>query len=123
MILGIGIDQIEVQRMGAKLENKALKEKIFSAKEILYCEGQGVAAQHFAARFCGKEAFLKALGTGWRGGFEFFDVEILPDDSGQPIVHLSGEIEAYFRSLNAGQIHISLSHLKDIASAIVIIEK
>jgi holo-[acyl-carrier protein] synthase len=123
MIFGIGIDQIEVDRIEQRLQNQNLKVKIFSSQEIKYCESRGIPAQHYAARFCAKEAFLKALGTGWRGDFEFNQIEILPDENGQPRVHLHGHVKSYFQSLSAVSVHVSLSHLKAVASAVVIIEK
>ena len=123
MILGIGIDQIEVERMAQKLTKQDLLAKLFTSQEIVYCAGKAIPAQHFAARFCAKEAFLKALGTGWQGGFEFYEIEICHDNHGRPCMELHGGVSTYVRDLNISSIHVSLSHLKEIASAIVIIEK
>ena len=67
MIFGIGTDLIEVARIAEKMEKKAgFKELVFSADEIIYCEARTFKYEHYAARFAAKEAFLKALGTGWR---------------------------------------------------------
>ncbi|HPR18015.1 MAG TPA: holo-ACP synthase, partial [Candidatus Cloacimonadota bacterium] len=68
MIFGIGIDQIEVERIKKQLENDRFRETIFSADEIDYCNSRSNFAESYAARFAAKEAFFKALGTGWRAG-------------------------------------------------------
>ena len=122
MIIGVGIDQLEVARMARKLQNADLKHKLFSRTEQAYCDKQGHPAQHYAARFCAKEAFLKALGTGWRGDFEFYEIEIHPDPSGRPTIELSGGVQRYAEGIGATRIHVSMSHLSEIASAIVILE-
>lgn len=123
MIQGIGIDQIEVERVFQRISNDAFKKKVFTQKEINYCESQGIPAQHYAARFAAKEAFFKALGTGWSGQLEFFEVEILNDQSGKPYIFLHGEAKGIAQEQQVNHIHISLSHLKSVAAAVVILEK
>ena len=78
MIVSIGIDIIEVARIReALLRTERFRERVFTEAERAYCDGRGaVAAQHYAARFAAKEATLKALQTGWRGGISWQDVEI-----------------------------------------------
>ncbi|MFN2514209.1 MAG: holo-ACP synthase, partial [Pyrinomonadaceae bacterium] len=84
MIVSIGIDIIEVRRVREVLErNPRFTERVFTEAERSYCDSRGVvAAQHYAARFAAKEAALKALQTGWRGGITWHDVEIAAHDSG-----------------------------------------
>ena len=124
MIFGIGIDNIEIARIKKQIDNsRKFKEKIFTAKEIKYCESKKNYAESFAVRFAAKEAFLKAIGTGWSDGLQFIDIEILNDGKGKPEIYLQGKTKQIIQENNLENIHISMSHLKEIASAIVIIEK
>jgi holo-[acyl-carrier protein] synthase len=121
MILGIGTDIIEVERVKSAISKIAFKEKIFSIREIEYCEAnKGV--ESFAARFAAKEAFFKALGTGWRDGMGITEVEILNDELGKPSIHLSGKALEVFLEKGATHVHVSLSHIKEKAVAFVVIE-
>ena len=94
MIIGIGTDIIEVNRIAKSIENLSFKQKVFSTQEINYCETKVNKAEHYAARFAAKEAFFKALGTGWRGGMAFNEVEIINDGLGKPTINLSGDTAA-----------------------------
>ncbi|MEA2095771.1 MAG: holo-ACP synthase [Candidatus Cloacimonadota bacterium] len=124
MILGIGIDNIEVERIKKQIDgSNRFKEKIFTAKEIEYCESKRNYAESFAARFAAKEAFLKALGTGWSEGLQFKDIEILNDEKGRPKVYLRGKAKQIILDNELSNIQVSLSHLKEVASAIIILEK
>ncbi|MBP7870250.1 MAG: holo-ACP synthase, partial [Candidatus Saccharicenans sp.] len=77
MIFGVGVDIIEVDRIEDKLSRTpGLKDKLYTPVEIGYCESKKFPAQHYAARFAAKEAFLKALGTGWSRGVKFSEIEI-----------------------------------------------
>lgn len=123
MILGIGADLIEVERVAEKMEKKAgFKELVFSAHEIAYCEGMTFKYEHYAARFAAKEAFLKAIGTGWRSGTAFNEIELFNDADGKPEIRFLGHTAETVAKLNAGKIFVSLSHLKTMACAMVIIE-
>jgi holo-[acyl-carrier protein] synthase len=123
MVLGIGIDMIEVERINAKIsKEQGFRELVFSKKEIEYCETKTHKFEHYAARFAAKEAFLKAVGTGWINGSSFFEIEILNDDNGKPELILLGETANTFQHLEIKKISVSISHLKSIASAVVVIE-
>lgn len=122
MIIGVGIDMIEVARMADRLKNIDLMKKLFTTDEQIYCNGRGRPMEHYAARFAAKEAFFKALGTGWSGELEFNEVEILPDSQGKPIITCKGVTANYLKSIGQPSLHLSMSHLKDIASAVVILE-
>ncbi len=122
MITGIGTDIVEVARIKQAIEKIALKHKVFSPREIAYCE-QDKTAQSYAARGAAKEAFFKALGTGWRGEMNINEVEILNDELGKPFIELSGETRKIFNQQGGTTIHVSLSHIKDYAIAYVVIEK
>lgn len=124
MIAGLGTDMIEVERVAEKInKGQGFRELIFSAGEIAYCESKGNKFQHYAARFAAKEAFYKALGTGWETGTFFNEIEVVHDDKGKPELILSGQTQKTLATWGINKILVSLSHLKDIASAVVIIEK
>jgi len=123
MIFGIGIDNIEVERVKKQLEKNDFKEKIFSEKEIEYCAAKKNYAENYAARFAAKEAFFKAIGTGWRGGISFKEIEIINDKLGKPTICLHGKAKQFALENKLDKIHVSLTHLKSFAGAIVIIEK
>ncbi len=114
---------IEVERINAKIsKEQGFRELVFSKKEIEYCETKTHKFEHYAARFAAKEAFLKAVGTGWINGSSFFEIEILNDDNGKPELILLGETANTFQHLEIKKISVSISHLKSIASAVVVIE-
>jgi holo-[acyl-carrier protein] synthase len=124
LIFGTGIDIIEVNRIHTVMERDiGFKEKIFTKEEITYCEPKKNKHQHYAARFSAKEAFLKAIGTGWRFGIRFADIEVYHDEFGKPLIRLYGKAEELARENGISTIHVSLSHLKEMATAIVILEK
>ena len=125
MIVAIGIDIIEVARIREVLvRTPRFRERVFTAAERAYCDGRGaVAAQHYAARFAAKEAALKALQTGWRGGISWQDVEVASRDSGAPYLVLHGPVLELFRNSGAAAAHLSLSHTTEHAIAQVILEK
>jgi holo-[acyl-carrier protein] synthase len=124
MIAGIGTDMIEVERIAAKISKESgFRELVFSKNEIAYCESKTNKYQHYAARFAAKEAFLKALGTGWANGTAFNEIEIRHTDSGKPTLELLGNTKQWALSLEITAIWVSLSHLKSMASAVVIVEK
>jgi holo-[acyl-carrier protein] synthase len=124
MILGVGIDMIEVDRVAEKVRKKnGFKEKIFSSAEIVFCETKPNSAQNYAARFAAKEAFLKATGQGLNLGFELHHIEVVNDLYGKPEIKLSGNFKDLARENHWNTIHLSLSHVQAMACAVVIIEK
>lgn len=123
MIIGTGIDIIEIERIAARVgRDTGFRELVFSKDEINYCDSKTFPFQHYAARFAAKEAFLKAIGRGWDSGLSLFEIEIVNEPNGKPGLRLSGQTEKELESLGIHLIHLSLSHLKDIATAIVILE-
>ncbi|MEP6684312.1 MAG: holo-ACP synthase [Parafilimonas sp.] len=124
MIEGAGIDIIEVERIKQNIEKDAgFKELIFSVNEINYCESKANKFEHYAARFAAKEAFFKALGTGWKEGTNFNEIEIVNNLEGKPELILSGTTKQTLSALGFLKILVSLSHLKTLATAVVIIEE
>ena len=123
IIKGLGTDIVEVNRIAEKiLQDAGFKEMIFSKNEIYYCEKQTFQYEHYAARFAAKEAFFKALGTGWATGTHFNEIEIIHDANGKPFFQLTGETKITLSPLNVENISVSLSHTKSMAIATVIIE-
>jgi holo-[acyl-carrier protein] synthase len=124
MIEGVGIDIVEVDRM-ADIINRdgGFKTLVFSPAEITYCDSKKNRFEHYAARFAAKEAFFKALGTGWADGTSFNEIEVEHSETGRPLINLLGETQKKLASLNIIKILVSLSHVKSMATAIVIIER
>jgi holo-[acyl-carrier protein] synthase len=125
MIVAIGIDIIEVARIREVLgRTPRFRERVFTPAERAYCDSRGaVAAQHYAARFAAKEAALKALQTGWRGGISWQDVEVASHESGAPYLILHGLVKDLFNSSGATTAHLSLSHTTEHAIAQVVLER
>ncbi len=125
MIVSIGIDIVEVYRIRETISRTPrFVERVYTENERAYCEAKGAAAaQSFAARFAAKEAFLKALKTGWRGKITWHDIEINSDTDGVPSLKIKGEARSILENLGANQIHLSLSHTTEHAVAQVILEK
>ena len=124
MIFGAGTDIIEVQRVEEKLvRTESLKTKLFTPTEIAYCESKHRPAMHFAARFAAKEAFLKAMGTGWSGGHKFSEIEIVNDALGKPELSIHGQVRAFCEAHDVAGMEVSLTHLRDLAQAVVVLEK
>ena len=124
MIVGTGIDIVDIQRMGRLMErwgNKFLN-RVFTEPEQLYCSGRAVPAMHFAAAFAAKEACLKALGTGMSGGIHWQDIEVGHNRQGKPDVTLRGKGGEMAIRRGIGSLHVSLSHTDQLAIAVVVAE-
>jgi holo-[acyl-carrier protein] synthase len=104
-------------------KESGFRELVFSKTEIAYCEAKTNKFEHYAARFAAKEAFFKALGTGWLENTLFNEVEITNTDNGKPELVLLGSTLETINEMGIKKILVSLSHIKTIASAIVIVEK
>jgi holo-[acyl-carrier protein] synthase len=125
VIISIGIDIIEVARIReVLLRTPRFADRVYTTAERAYCDSRGVvAAQHYAVRFAAKEAALKALQTGWRGGISWQDVEISARESGAPYLIFRGEVLAVFEKFRATATHLSMSHTTEHAIAQVILER
>jgi holo-[acyl-carrier protein] synthase len=124
MIFGHGVDIAEIQRIQKAIEKSEIfKKKVFTEVEINYCESLKVKHPSYAARFAVKEAFLKALGTGWACGIAWTDIETFNDENGRPEVRLYGKAKEMFESNGLEKVHVSISHTKEIAIASVILVK
>lgn len=122
MIIGIGCDLAEVNRIQKALGQAGFAARVFTQREQDYCNSRGVqSAQSYAARFAAKEAFLKAIGTGLRGG-RLTEIEVINDDMGRPQFALHGYFKDFAVGLGAERLHLTLSHTKELAMAQVILE-
>ncbi len=124
MIVGTGIDVVEVPRVAAALERfgRRFVERIFTEEEIRYCDSKANPAERYAARFAAKEAAMKAIGTGWNHGVRWRDVEVRRMRGGRPTLVLSGKAAEFAQQLGAVRSQISITHTAAEAIAHVILE-
>jgi holo-[acyl-carrier protein] synthase len=119
-ILGHGIDIVETRRIGKMLleHGQRFLDRCYTPSEQAYC-AQNVKhyVERLAGRFAAKEAVLKVLGTGWRGGIAWTDIDITSEPSGQPRVRLSGECLRIAQGLGISRWHVSISHIETHATA------
>lgn len=125
MIVSIGIDIVEVYRIRETLaRTPRFAERVFTEAERQYCEGRGVAAPaSYAARFAAKEAFLKAIQTGWRGKITWHDIEVVTNEDGAPSLNVTGEARRILDERGADRVHVSISHTSEHAIAHVVLER
>jgi holo-[acyl-carrier protein] synthase len=118
---GVGTDIIEVDRIRKAIQRqgKAFLDRVFTAHEQAYCEGFQEPERHYAGRFAAKEALAKALGCGIGASLSWLDVEVLAEDSGKPILSFSEKAEKSFPKRRS---HLSISHCKSYATAVVLLE-
>lgn len=120
-----GVDIVEVDRIRRSLENggEAFKKRIFTEREIEYCENKkSTKYESYAARFAAKEAVSKAFGTGIGKYVSWKDIEVLNDEKGKPYIVLSDEAKKLFHDINGRDMSISISHCKDYAIAYAVFE-
>lgn len=120
-VYAIGVDFAEVERIEALIEQHGERflQRVFTEHEIQYCRKKSIRGQCFAARFAAKEAVLKAAGTGVNQGLHWRDIEVQNDPLGKPFVKLGGHAAAW---LQGKRIHLSLSHVEQMAIAMVVVE-
>jgi holo-[acyl-carrier protein] synthase len=123
MVLGLGIDIIEIVRVKKSIEKYGDKflSKVFTEGEINYCDKKFNKYQHYAARFAAKEAVYKALASGWKEGLRWKDIEIQNDSSGMPSVNTQGKLHSFLSKDT--QLRISISHSETYVTAVAIIFK
>lgn len=125
MIVGLGIDLVELDRIGRSHERFGLRfaQKILHPGELAELPDGAAAVPFLAARFAAREAAVKALGTGFRGGIGFQAFCVRKNALGQPGLEFYGEAKAALEKLGAARVHLSLTHGRDTAAAVVILEK
>jgi holo-[acyl-carrier protein] synthase len=119
-ILGHGIDIVETARIRKVLEEhrERFLDRCFTPREQAYCARNPKRyVEHLAGRFAAKEAVLKVLGTGWRHGIAWTDIDVVSQPSGQPVIELSGECLRIARGLGISRWHVSISHIETHATA------
>jgi holo-[acyl-carrier protein] synthase len=118
-IVGIGTDIVECLRVGRMIEEhgELFLTRVYTEREVRYCQSRKRATEHFAARWAAKEAILKALGTGWRRGLGWTDMEVRTDASGRPQVLLCGVAKDVAQGQRISDILISMSHCRAYATA------
>jgi holo-[acyl-carrier protein] synthase len=123
MILGIGTDLFDVDRMRRNLQRDAdFAASVFTAAEIEYCGAKRDPAPHYAARFAAKEALVKALADARGEGSFWLDAAVRRRDDGQPVFDLSGRLADLAAGLGVTRLHLSLTHTATLAAAVVVLE-
>lgn len=124
MIVGVGIDIVEVRRVEFLLKKwgKRFLARIFLPQEVAYCQRKKYAAEHFAARIAVKEAVLKAFGEGWTERIDWKDILVKRTRKGQPEIELLGKGEKLRKKLKVGKVLVSISHAREysVAQAILV---
>ena len=121
-IFGIGTDIIECLRIAQMIERhgELFINRVYTEHEIQYCRARKAATQHFAGRWAAKEAVLKAIGTGWRRGISWRDIEVHNQPGGKPTVLVRGGVRDAIEKLAIGEIFLSISHCRSHATAYAI---
>ena len=121
-IIGIGTDITECLRIAKMIERHGdlFINRVYTPQEINYCRTRKQSTEHFAGRWAAKEAVLKALGTGWRRGISWRDVEVVNEPGGRPIVQVRGGARSVVDHLGITHIQVSISHCHGYATAFVV---
>ena len=124
MIVGSGIDLCEVPRIESAIARHGQRfiERVFTEREIEYAESKANRYERYAARFAAKEAGMKALGTGWRGGIAWRDFEVANLSSGRPTLRFHGKAAELAEKMGVRNIALSITHTAGQALAMVILE-
>lgn len=124
MIAGIGTDLVSIARVADLLARRgdAALRRFFTPAEVARCMGARAPHESFAARFAAKEAFFKAMGTGWGLGGRWTEVEVVSAPSGAPSIRLSGRAAELAAERGIGRVHLSLTHSDEVAAAFVVLE-
>ncbi len=122
--MGTGIDLCEVDRIQAAIERhgRRIVERVFTEREIAYAERRANRYERYAARFAAKEAAMKALGTGWRGGIGWRDFEVTNLKSGRPTLAFHGKAAEIAERLGVRHVSLSITHTAAMAMAMVILQ-
>ncbi len=122
MIFGLGTDIVEIVRIGEMIERhgELFLQRVYTEKEIRYCQRHKEALQHYAGRWAAKEAVMKTLGTGFTKGIGWKDIEVVNNKAGQPIIELSGGAGQFASLAGIDQVLITISHCRAYATATAI---
>lgn len=124
MIHGTGIDLVDIDRLEKILQKWDMRflNMVYSPDEIRYCSKKANPVIHYAARFAAKESFLKSLGMGLGMGIKLKDIEVRNDAEGRPVLNLYGKAREILEERGVESVHVSLSHSRMQAGAVVILE-
>lgn len=124
VIVGLGLDIAEIDRIAQALtrHGKAMLERLYTQREIAYCESHKDKFERYAARFAAKEAAMKALGTGWSRGVRWRDIEVVNAPGGKPDLQLQGAARQIADGLRARHISLTITHSGNLAVAQVVFE-
>ena len=124
MIVGTGVDLAEVARIRRSIERYGARfvERVYTAREIAYVERKANKYERYAARFAAREAGMKAIGTGWRGGVTWQDFEVTNLASGKPTLAFHGVAAAVAAKLGVTNVALSMTHTSELGMAHVILE-
>ena len=125
MVLGLGTDLIEIERIQASMDRfgERFLERVFTAEEIAYCRKKKQSAESFAARFAAKEAGAKALGTGISHGVSWKEIEVTREMGQRPMLHFRGRAGELAETMGVRRVHLTLSHSRTLAIAVVVVEE
>jgi holo-[acyl-carrier protein] synthase len=124
VIVGLGLDIAEIDRIKAAIERHGapLIERLFTPHEAAYCESHRDKFERYAGRFAAKEAAMKALGTGWRAGIRWRDIEVVREHGGKPTLELQGVARELANKMGVKNILLTITHSGNLALAEVIFE-
>src|SRR4051812_30526604 len=118
-VVGIGTEIVECLRVGRMIEQhgEQFLARVYTEREVHFCQARRRATEHFAACWAAKEAVLKALNTPWRRGMEWTDIEVLEEPGAAPRVEFSGATRELVQGLRIGRVLLSVSHCRAYATA------
>ncbi len=124
MIVGTGVDLCEVDRIKEAIERhgRRIVERVYTERESTYAERKANKYERYAARFAAKEAGMKALGTGWRGGLGWRDLEVTNERSGRPTLTFHGKAAEIAERMGVRRVSLSITHTAAMAMAMVVLE-
>ena len=124
MVVGLGVDIVQNERIQGIIDKWGEKflSKIFTKTELDFINRHEQKLQRYASNFAVKEAFVKALGTGFRNGINFHNIQVRRDELGKPFIELMGETKSFADEKGINKIHTTISHEKDYSVAVVIFE-
>jgi holo-[acyl-carrier protein] synthase len=124
VIVGLGLDIAEIDRIEAAIARHGAPflERLYTPREVSYCEKHRNKFERYAGRFAAKEAAMKALGTGWRHGVRWRDIEVVREPSGKPSLHLEGVAREFADRMGVKNISLTITHSGNFALAQVIFE-
>jgi len=124
IVVGLGLDIAEIDRIEAAITRHGapILERLYTPAEAAYCESHRNKFERYAGRFAAKEAAMKALGTGWRRGVRWRDIEVIRERSGKPSLALKGTANRIAEELGTKNIFLTITHSGNLALAEVIFE-